>query len=220
MKSMTAAGKLLALAWAVSLAVEIAAQGRPGLTFDDDRPGVAPAGFSFVAMRQPTPGTWLVRKAGTNGYLIHEPGPARDATEGYAIGLAPGDPMRDVIVSVRLRLAGGSLVGGLVWRYQDEHNHYQILLDLGRRELAMYRVVAGNRIRVEREDDLELDSSAWHTLKVVHEQSEVRVSLGGIRVFEEGDRTFGMGRAGVVSGGSSDVWFDDLRIEPERRGRF
>ena len=219
MTSMTAAGKLLALAWAVHLAAGIAAQSRPGVTFDDERPGSAPGGFVFVAMRQAAPGTWLVRKTGANGFLVHEAGPARDGPEGYAIGLAPGDRMRDVLVSVRVRLAGGSLVGGLVWRYQDEHNHYQILLDLGRRELAMYRVVAGNRIRIEREDDLELDPDAWHTLKIVHEQSEIRVSLGGIRVFEENDRTFGAGRAGVVAGGSSDVWFDDVRIEPERRER-
>jgi hypothetical protein len=118
-----------------------------------------------------------------------------------------------------MRLAGGSLVGGLVWRYQDEHNHYQMLLDLVRRELAMYRVVAGNRIKVEREDDLELDPAAWHTLKIVHDQSQVRVSLGGIRVFEDQDRTFRTGRAGVIAGGIADVWFDDLRIEPERDRR-
>jgi hypothetical protein len=218
MMTSKAAGTLLALVWAVGLGVEIAAQARPVLTFDDEKGGAAPAGFTFVAMRQQAPGTWLVRRTGANGYLLHEPG-SRDSSEGYSIGLAPGDPLRDLQVSVRVRLAGGSLVGGLVWRYQDEHNHYQILLDLTRRELAMYRVVAGNRIRVEREDGLELDPAAWHTLKIVHEQSEIRVSLGGIRVFEENDRTFGAGRAGVVAGGIADVWFDDLRIEAERRGR-
>jgi hypothetical protein len=213
------AGKLLALAWVVSLAADMAAQTRSSLAFDDERPGTAPPGFTFVAMRQPAPGTWLVRRSGTNGYLAHEPGTARDAPDGFGFALVPGDPLRDASVSVRMRLAGGSLVGGLVWRYQDEHNHYQILLDLVRRELAMYRVVAGNRIRVEREDDLELDPAAWHTLKIVHEQSQVRVSLGGIRVFEEQDRTFRTGRAGVIAGGIADVWFDDLRIEPERERR-
>jgi hypothetical protein len=213
------AGKLLALAWVVSLAADMAAQARPTLAFDEDRPGSAPAGFTFVAMRQPAPGTWLVRRSGTNGFLAHEPGATRDAPDGFAIALAPGDPLRDGSVSVRMRLAGGSLVGGLVWRYQDEHNHYQMLLDLVRRELAMYRVVAGNRIKVEREDDLELDPAAWHTLKIVHDQSQVRVSLGGIRVFEDQDRTFRTGRAGVIAGGIADVWFDDLRIEPERDRR-
>lgn len=213
-----AAGTLLALVWITGLGVGIAAQARPPWTFDDEKAGTAPNGFSFVAMRQPAPGTWLVRRAGSNGYLLHEPG-SRDSPDGFAIGLAPGDPLRDLQISVRLRLAAGSLAGGLVWRYQDEHNHYQILLDLARRELAMYRVVAGNRIRIEREEGLELDTAAWHTLKIVHEQSEIRVSLGGIRVFEEDDRTFGAGRAGVVAGGTAEVWFDDLRIEAERRGR-
>jgi hypothetical protein len=176
-----------------------------------------PAGFTFVAMRQPAPGSWLVRRTGANAYLTHEAGAGRDTPDGFAIALAPVDPLRNAVVSVRMRLAGGgSLVGGLVWRYQDEYNHYQILLDLGRRELAMYRVVAGNRIKVEREDDLELDPGAWHTLKIVHDQSEVRVSLGGIRVFQDEDRTFRTGRTGVIAGGTAEVWFDDLRIEPER----
>jgi hypothetical protein len=213
------AGKLLALAWVVSLAADMAAQPRSSIAFDDDRPGSAPAGFTFVAMRRPVPGTWLVRRSGTNGYLAHEPGTGRDASDGFGIALAPGEPLRDASVSVRMRLAGGALVGGLVWRYQDEHNHYQILLDLVRRELAMYRVVAGNRIKVEREDDLELDPAAWQTLKIVHDQSQVRVSLGGIRVFEDQDRTFRTGRAGVIAGGIAEVWFDDLRIEPERERR-
>jgi hypothetical protein len=120
-------------------------------------------------------------------------------------------------MSVRLRLTGGSLTGGLVWGYQDEHNHYEFLLDLQQRELALYRVVAGNRIKIERKDGLELDSAAWHTLKIVHDRAEIRASLGGIRVFEEDDRTFGSGRVGVMASGAADVWFDDLRIEPERR---
>ena len=219
MTNTLAAGTGLALACAVGLATALVAQPRSGLTFDDDRPGAAPAGFTFMAMRQPAAGSWLIRRSGVNGYLSHEPGSARDGADGFGIALAPGESMRDVIASVRLRLAGGSLVGGLVWRYQDEHNHYQVLLDLGRRELAMFRVVAGNRIKVEREDGLELDPAAWHTLKIVHEQSKVRVSLGGIRVFEDEDRTFRAGRAGVIAGGTAEVWFDDLRIEPERDGR-
>ena len=50
-------------------------------------------------------------------------------------------------------------------------------------ELAIYRVVNGNRIRLEREDDLELDPDAWHSLKIFQERGEIRVYLGGIRVF-------------------------------------
>ena len=75
--------------------------------------------------------------------------------------------------------------------------------------------------RIEFEDDLELDVEAWHTMKVVHDDNEIAVSLGGIKVFEEHGRFVRVttpGRVGLVATGSSEVWFDDWRVEP-RQGR-
>jgi hypothetical protein len=121
---------------------------------------------------------------------------------------------------VRLRLHGGARAGGLVWRYVDDRDYYAALLDLARGEISMYRVSDGNRTKLEFEDDLELDPEAWHTLKAVHVGAFAYVTLGGIRVFEDHigrpDRA-GAGRAGVLSTGNSEVWFDDLRIEAPRR---
>jgi hypothetical protein len=188
----------------------------PIQTFDADPPGARPPGFTFAAMRRPAPGVWLIRRAGANGYLAHE---ADAAQRGFGLALSAADPPRDASVSVRLRLAGGSRAAGLVWRYQNEDNHYQVVLDLVRRELAMYRVVGGNRIRVEDEDDLDLDADAWHTLKVAHDGPKIRVSLGGIRVFEDEDRTFRSGRAGLIAAADADVWFDDFRMDPAGRNR-
>ena len=72
-------------------------------------------------------------------------------------------------MSVRFKAIGGGRSAGVVWKYQDPMNHYSAQLDLARQELAMYRVVNGNRIRLEREDDLELDPDAWHSLKMFQE---------------------------------------------------
>ena len=80
----------------------------------------------------------------------------------------------------------------------------------------MYRVVNGNRIRLEREDDLELDPDAWHSLRVFQESGEIRVYLGGIRVFSERDRLpRARASVGIWAGGDSTVMFDDFRIEDE-----
>ena len=89
---------------------------------------------------------------------------------------------------MRFKAIGGGRTAGLVWKYQDPMNHYSAQLDLAKQELAIYRVVNGNRIRLEREDDLELDPDAWHSLKIFQERGEIRVYLGGIRVFSERDR--------------------------------
>jgi hypothetical protein len=183
-------------------------------TFDADRPDAPPPGFTLTAMRQPTAGVWSVRREAANGFLVHRADPA---APGFALAVSDAPAFRDGVMSVRLRLAGGARAGGLVWRYHDADNFHAIVLDLTARSLAMYRVVRGNRVEIEDEDNLELDPAGWHVVKVVHDQALVRVSLGGIRVFEERERTFGAGRVGLLATGASEVWFDDLKIEPERR---
>jgi hypothetical protein len=207
-----------ALALTAAMAAAPLAQRAPATTFDDDKPGSMPAGFTLAPWRQPNAGTWAIRRQAANGYLWH--GADVTATGGYAIALAPRAPLRDVEIAARLRLAAGSRAGGLVWRYQNEQNYYGAILDLVQGQLHLFRVAGGNRVFLELEDDLELDVDAWHTLRVVHDDDEVRVSLGGIRVFEESDRRGGRsaapGRAGVVAHGDAEVWFDDLRIDEDR----
>ena len=185
--------------------------------FDADKPGAAPAGLELAAMRQERPGEWLIRRDGANGMLMHRADPA---TTGLALALMATAGEREAVASVRLRLAGGAMTGGLVWRYTDPANFYATLLDLSRRELVLFRVTAGNRVFLESKDDLELDPAAWHVLKVDHDDDDVHVSLGGIRVFEDedrrGGRRSGLGRLGVIAAGHAEVWFDDLRVEPPR----
>ena len=109
------------------------------------------------------------------------------------------DQRRNVSVSARVRFAGGQRSGGIVWRVQDAENYYLARLDLDRQDIGLYRVAGGNRTRIEGEDDLELDTAAWHTLRVVQEEENIRVYLGGIRVLRARDRTFGQaGRHGPV----------------------
>ena len=119
---------------------------------------------------------------------------------------------------------GGSRTGGLVWRYQDALNYYAVQLNLAEQELSVYRVVRGNRIRLEREDDLELDPEAWHSLRVVQDGESMRVYLGGIRVFGDRDRSAREpGGAGLWASGDASVSFDDFviseRLYPNRKGQ-
>ena len=206
----------------LSLAVAgggIAAAQPSAVTFDKYPVGRAPADFTLLAMRQPGPGVWRVDREGAEQFLIHA---ADAASEGFALALAPGDPRRDVMVTARVKLAGGTRAGGLVWRCQDAQNYFAVLLDLTHGTIELVRVTEGNRVRLEREHDLELDPAAWHTLRAVHAGSSISVSLGGIRVINERDDRFergAPGRVGVIAAGNAEVRFDDLRAQPppERR---
>jgi hypothetical protein len=205
---------MLLLALSLFLQAAAAAQQVVLRTFDDDKIGAPPAGFTMAAGRDATPDGWTVKREGAARVLVHEgkPSPA----DGFAVAIFSGLQYRDVQVSVRFKATGGGRTAGLVWKYQDPSNHYSAQLDLARQQLEMYRVVNGNRIRLDREDDLELDPDAWHSLKIFQEDGEIRVYLGGIRVLTERDRLpRARASVGLWTGGDSSVMFDDFRIEDE-----
>ena len=183
-------------------------------TFDDDKIGAPPAGFALAAGRDAAADGWTVKREGAARVLVHEGKPS--PVDGFAVAIFSGAQYQDVQVSVRFKATGGKRTAGLVWKYQDPMNHYSAHLDLIRQEVAVYRVANGNRIRLEREDDLELDPDAWHSLKIFQEKGLIRVYLGGIRVFDERDRApRARASVGIWVGGDSTVMFDDFRIEDE-----
>src|SRR5687768_7052041 len=133
-------------------------------SFDQDPVGAAPPGFTLAAARLATPGRWLIRAEGASRYLAHLSEPA--GSEGFALALLDIAAPRELRISARIKLADGARVGGLVWGYQDADNFYAVALDLNQQAVSLYRVSGGNRIRLELEDDLELDRDAWHVLRV------------------------------------------------------
>ena len=199
-----------------SLFVQVAAAAQATLvrTFEDDKIGAPAGGFTTAAGRSAVADRWTVRREGSGRVFVHQGHPS--PPDGFTVAILSGAQYHDVELSVRLKATGGSRAAGLVWKYQDPENHYAVHLDLARQELGVYRVSSGNRIRLEREDDLELDPDAWHSLKILQEDGEIRVYLGGIRVFVERDRQpRAPAGVGLWSAGDTSVMFDDFRVEDE-----
>lgn len=209
---------MLVLALSLFLQAAAALQTIVVRTFDDEKVGTAPAGFAVAAGREAAADGWTVKREGSGRVLVHDGKPS--PPDSFTVAILSGAQYEDVQVSVRLKSMGGGRMAGLVWKYQDAMNHYAVQLDLARQELAIYRVVNGNRIRIERDDDLELDADAWHSLKVFQERGQIRVYLGGIRVFTERDRLpRARAAVGLWAGGDSTIMFDDFRIEDETADR-
>ncbi|MGE0450508.1 MAG: hypothetical protein AB7Q29_13115 [Vicinamibacterales bacterium] len=209
---MTRVGRSLVMAIAAAAGVA-GAQHAPATVhgFETDRVGAPPAGFVFATMRQADPTRWFVRRDGASNVLVHE----ADSTggRGAALAVLQRPTWRDGDVSVRMRLLGGDRTGGLVWRYRDAENHSLVQFALKAQSIGLYRIADGNRIRLEEEDDLELDPDAWHTLKVAQRDRRVRIYLGGVRVFEERNRGDAVpGSVGIWCSGGTVAQFDDLRV--------
>lgn len=183
--------------------------------FDGDPVGSRPQGFQFVEARDAAPSRWTVQKDGTDTVLLHAGRSSGDGG-GLALALLTQPPLSELTLSVRVKLKGDHQAAGLVWRYQDPDNYYFVQLRLSSQSIGLYRMVRGNRVLVEEEDDLELDPSAWYTLRVRQGEERARVYLGGIRVFEARDRALRTsGAFGLWSSGETTAQFDDLRIEQQ-----
>lgn len=205
---------MLLLAMSMFLQVAPALQSVVVRTFDEEKIGTAPAGFAIAAGRDAVADGWTVKRDGAGRVLVHDGKPS--PPDSFTVAVFSSAQYDDVQVSVRFKSIGGGRMAGIVWKYQDANNHYAAQLDLARQELSVYRVVNGNRIRIERENDLELDADAWHSLKIFQERGQIRVYLGGIRVFTERDRLpRARAAVGLWSGGDSTIMFDDFRIEDE-----
>jgi hypothetical protein len=203
---------LLAISAAVS-----AAQQDVVRSFEEDGAGKPPDRLLLAVGRDAAPARWLVQPDADNHVLVHlaQPPPS----QGFAVAVHEAS-YDGVELSARVRMQGGSRRAGLVWRYVDPQNHFAVQLDVAAQALSVYRVAAGNRIRIDRDDELELDPSAWHALRVVQDGDALRVYLGGIPVFRDRSRVFrGAGAAGLWAAGDATVAFDDLQIAPvsERR---
>lgn len=209
---MNAPAGIIAALWVAVATSAIGDAGRVH-TFDRDPLHHPPAGFELAAMRQPDPGRWTVQHDASGGCLVHD---ADVSAGGYALAVEQGPATRPWRVSARLRLMGGARAGGLVWRYTDNQNYDALVLDLGRGTLALYRVRGGNRVRVDFENDLDLDPAVWHALQVKFGADSTHASIGGVRVFAHEDRrssAHSPGRVGILATGDSTVAFDDLRVE-------
>jgi hypothetical protein len=187
-------------------------------SFEQDALGAAPAGFTFAAARLANAGRWVIRAEGSDRYVAHLGEGSRG--QGFALALLDAQPPSDLRLSARIKLAEGARVGGLVWGYHNPENFYAVSLDLNAQNVAMYRVARGNRIRLEVEDDLELDPNAWHVLRVELRDSRISVSIGGIGVMRARERSASAsGRAGVWSAGQATTWFDDVQTQEARADR-
>jgi hypothetical protein len=186
-------------------------------TFEQDNLSQPPAGFMFGTVGEAS-GRWLVRGDRSSRYLAYEPESLRRT--GQATALLADEVNGRFRASVRFRFEEGVRAAGMIWRYQDADNFYQATLDLVRQEVALHRVVKGARIKLEDEDDLELDPAAWHVMTVRQDDDRVRIYLGGIGVVRSRTPDSGRaGRLGVWAAGSAVTWFDDLRVDDDQERR-
>lgn len=186
-------------------------------SFENDESGKAPVGFEFATTRKTPSGRWEVAQDAENTVLAQFD---RDKTEGrFTMAVVKDSSFKDLKLSVRVKPISGEIdqTGGLVWRYTDADNYYIARSNVLEKNVRLYRVINGNRIKFAGKEEVNLKANDWHILSIEHKGTLISVSLNGTRLFEAKDEAFpDTGKIGVWTKADSVTYFDDLTVEALR----
>jgi hypothetical protein len=195
------------------------------VSFDDQKPGEPPRGFSCVLTGKGRPGVWTIV---TDGTAPTPPGVVAQTDEdatGYRFPVCVLDSVSaaDLDLSVHFRPVKGATdqAAGIVWRFRDSDNYYLLRANALENNLVLYKVQAGKRSDLKPKGagmfaygrKAKVPSGAWGTLRVVANGPLFEAYLNGEKLFEVEDRTFaGAGKVGVWTKSDSVTYFDDFRV--------
>jgi len=183
-------------------------------SFESDEVDKPPAGFEFATTAKTPAGKWIVRKDGENKALAQTDTDKTDRR--FAMAVVKDSSFKDLKLSVRAKPVSGEVdqAAGLVWRYKDPDNYYLARSNVLESNVRLYRVVNGNRTKFAGKDEVKLKAGEWHTLRVEHKGTAIKVYLGDEKLFEADDKTFpDAGKIGVWTKADSVTLFDDLAVE-------
>ena len=187
-------------------------------TFDTDRAGEAPAGFSCGRTGTGRGGRWVVQ--------VDQEAPSApnvlaqvdaDATDyRFPVAVANEPTAKDFHLTVRCKPVSGQIdqACGLVFRYQNEKNYYVTRANALEGNIRLYHVVNGDRRQFAGWKGA-VTSGVWHELRVDAQADHLEVYWDGRKTIDAHDNTFPhAGKVGVWTKADSLTYFDDLRVEP------
>jgi hypothetical protein len=185
-------------------------------SFESEREGLAPAGFSFARTGPGRPGRWVVaidpRAAGESHVLVQVDD---DATEGrFLLAIAQQMSVRDVHLSVRCRMVSGRLhqACGLVARYRDERNYFLTRADALKDDIRLFMIQDGE-LRELASWSGEVTADQWHRYRFEVAGVHLQVFWDEMPVVDYRGDVTDAGRVGVWTHADSVIHFDDLRAE-------
>ena len=194
------------------------------ITFDRDKEGLVPHGFSTALTGRGKPGVWKVVKDETSPSKPNALAQTDMDNTDYRFPVCVYDSVsaRNVYVCVRFKPVKGEVdaSAGIVWRYRDKDNYYVVRANALEDNVVLYKVENGRRT------DLALvgkgrtygakekvPSGDWGTLRVVASGNHFDAYHNGRKLFEVEDETFTKaGKVGLWTKADSYTLFDDLII--------
>ena len=197
--------------------LEINAMSNPAASFESNRTGATPAGWTATLTGTGNP-KWTVESddtAPSKGRVVRQSGRAT-----YPLLLKDDTGIRDGFVEIKFKAVAGSedRAAGVVWRATDTNNYYVLRANALEDNVVLYKTVDGRRSPLDivgRKGgygvSVSVPANTWHSLRVDFKGPRFAASFNGRQLFEVEDSTFtGAGKVGLWTKADSVTLFDDV----------
>jgi hypothetical protein len=190
-------------------------------TFDQQKSGEAPAGFSMLGFGEGPGADWTIKAdndapSASNILAVNS---SCHAETCYRLIVADGFQYEYPDVSVRMRFPVDAVtgVGGVVFGVSDAAHFYAAVVDLVRKTLEVSRVVEGKETRLGR-SSITPKAVSWHTLRIqrntIFSKDFIETFFDGQLVVTVEDQSLAIGQVGLLVRGQTALNFDSLHAIP------
>jgi hypothetical protein len=190
-------------------------------TFDQEKSGEAPAGFSMLEFGEGPTADWTIKAdadapSASNILAVNS---SCQAVNCYRLIVADEFQYEYPDVSVRMRfpIDAATGVGGVVFGVKDATHFYAAVVNLATKTFEVIRVVDGTETRLGRAS-ITPKAAPWHMLRI---QRNTIISKDFIETFFDGqlavtveDQSLAVGRVGILVRGQTALDFDSLHAIP------
>jgi hypothetical protein len=185
------------------------------LSFDQDVPGVLPAGWRAGVTGRGSP-LWVVE---ADASAPSKPNVLKQSGSGAFPWCVRTDAsFADGTVEVKFKSVSGreDQAGGVVWRFKDGDNYYVARANALEDNVSLYYTQNGRRNTLKYVD-APVPRNTWHTLRVEFSARNIRVIFNGKPYIEMDDEHIaGAGAIGVWTKADSVTLFDDFSYRAAR----
>lgn len=190
-------------------------------TFDQQKSGEAPVGFSMLEVGEGPAADWMVKAdpeapSASNVLTVNS---SCQTETCYRVIVADGFQYEYPDMSVRMRFPvdASTAIGGAVFGVQDARHFYAVVVDFATKTLEVSKVVKGKETSLGR-SSLTPKNGPWHMLRI---QRNTILSKDFIETFFDGvlavtveDQSLTIGQVGLVVRGSTALDFDSVHAVP------
>jgi hypothetical protein len=148
---------------------------------------------------------------------------SRDVTdEHYPMLVYTNETFGDFTFTTRIKCVSGVIerMAGIVFRYQDEQNHYYVRASAKGSTFRFFKMVGGQR-SAPIGPEIQIPSGTWHDLSVECKGNKIRILFNQQPIIPElTDNSFAFGKIGFWTKSDSVSHFADARISYTPREPF